>query len=177
MAAQSSSATPTAITTVVTQLLLGAAAPYALLAGTTITNSGASVVIGDLGLSPGTLVAGFESAVVYGVQNIANSAAASALAALTTTFNAAAALTPTNVAAGDLGGSTLTSGVYASSTSLVITGVLTLDGSPGDVFVFQMGSTLTTASASSVILTGGVLASNVYWVVRDVLCVCSKIDC
>jgi uncharacterized repeat protein (TIGR01451 family) len=84
---------------------------------------------------------------------------------LTAAYNDAAGRTPATSVSGDLGGRTLTPGAYNSASSLGLTGTLTLDaqGDPNGVFIFQMGSTLITASASQVVLTGGAQAANVFW--------------
>jgi len=144
---------------------LGTAAGFAVLAGSTVTNTGPTVVNGDLGLSPGTAVTGFPPGTVDGTVHAADAAAAQAQADLTTAYNDAAGRTPTALVAGDLGGMTLTPGVYRSSSSLGITGTLTLDGQgdPNAVFIIQMGSTLTTASGSVVRLINRAQATNVFW--------------
>ena len=146
---------------------LGAAAPFSVLAGTTVTNTGLSVIGMNLGVSPGTAVTGFGpgAGVVQGTVHAGDAVAAQAQAALTTAYNDAATRTPSTTVAGDLGGQTLTPGVYNSTSSLGLTGTLTLDGQsdPNAVFIIQMGSTLTTASASMVNLINGAQACNVFW--------------
>jgi len=148
---------------------LGTAASYAVLAGQTVTNTGPSVIQGDLGVSPGSAVTGFPPGVVVppGVVHTADAAATQAQVDLTTAYNDAAARPASADLTGqDLGGMTLTSGVYAfPNTSAQLTGALTLDaaGDPNAVFVFKIGSTLTTASASSVLLIGDASPCNVYW--------------
>jgi Ice-binding-like len=131
---------------------LGTADSFAVLAGSTVTNTGPTVITGDLGLSPGTSVTGFPPGTVNGTQHITDAVAGQAQTDLTTAYNTAAAQAPTGTVSADLGGQTLTPGVYNSATSLGLTGALTLDaqGNANAVFVFQAGSTLTTASASSV---------------------------
>jgi hypothetical protein len=130
-----------------------------------VTNTGASVLNGDLGLSPGTAVTGFPPGLVHGTTHVADAAALQAQSDLTTGYNVAAAEQPPQPVTGDLGGQTLTRGVYNSATSLGLTGALTLDGQgdPSSVWVFQAGSTLTTASASQVNLINGASPCNVYW--------------
>jgi hypothetical protein len=145
---------------------LGTAASFAVLAGSTITNTGATVVIGDLGLSPGTSVSGFPPGIVTsGLQHITDSPAAQAENDLTTAYNFAAGenCPLSNVLPADIGGAIITPGVYCAATSVGITGTVTLSGNASSVFVFQIGSTLTTASNSVVFLSGGVLPSNVFW--------------
>jgi hypothetical protein len=148
---------------------LGTAASYAVLAGQTVTNTGPSVIDGDLGVSPGSAVTGFGPGVVVppGVIHTADAAAAQAQVDLTTAYNDAAGRSASADLTGqDLGGMTLTPGVYAfPSTTAALTGALTLDaaGDPDAVFVFQIGSSLTTASGSSVLLIGDASPCNVYW--------------
>lgn len=148
-------------------VLLGTAAPFAVLAGSTATNTGPSVLNGDLGLSPGSAITGFGlPAVVNGATHNTDAVAAQAQADLTTAYNTAASqLSPVDLTGQDLGGLTLTPGAYAFSTSAQLTGALTLDaaGDPNAQFVFEVGSTLTTASASSVVMINGASPCNVYW--------------
>ncbi len=148
---------------------LGTAQPFVVLGGSTVTNTGPSVLNGDLGVSPGTSLVGFGlPAVVNGATHANNAVAAQAQADLVTAFSVAAGepvplgndLTGT-----DLGSRTLTAGAYGFSSSAGLTGALTLDaqGDPNAQFVFEIGSTLTTASASSVILVNGASPCNVHW--------------
>jgi hypothetical protein len=147
---------------------LGSAGNFAVLAGSTVTNTGATVVTGDLGVSPGTAVTGFLPGIVNGTQYTGvDSAAVQAQEDLTAAYNDAAGQStgPVTVA-GNLGGQTLYPGLYKSTSSLEISsGDLTLDaqGDANAVFIFQMGSTLTTTTGRQVILTNGAKASNVYW--------------
>jgi hypothetical protein len=146
---------------------LGAATNFAVLAGSTLTNTGATTITGDIGVSPGTAVTGFPPGTVNGAMHAGDSAAAQAQIDLTTAFNDAAGRSVGTVTvSGNLGGRTLTPGLYKSTSSLAISsGDLTLDGQ-GDsnaVFIFQMASTLTTTAGRQVILSGGAKASNVFW--------------
>src|SRR6185295_2961407 len=131
------------------------------------TNTGPSVIGGDLGLSPGTAVTGFPpGSVVGGAIHAADAAALSAQNSLTTAYNSVASQACTQDLTGqDLGGKTLTPGVYCFSTSAALTGSVTLNaqGNAAAVFIFKMGSTLTTASGSSVVMTNGGFPSNVFW--------------
>jgi hypothetical protein len=143
---------------------LGSASTFVVLAASTVTSTGATTVNGDLGLSPGTAVTGFPPGIVNGTIHAADAAAAQAQAALTTAYNDAGSRAGAITLAGNIGGLTLTPGVYRSSSSLAISsGELTLDaqGDPNAVFIFQMGSTLVTTSGRQVILTGGAKAANV----------------
>jgi hypothetical protein len=148
-------------------IALGSAGSLAILAGSTITNTGATTISGNVALSPGTAVTGFPPGIITGSLNVGNTIAAQAQLDLTIAFNDAAGrvLAPLGVA-GNLGGLTLAPGLYKSSTSLAISsGDLTLDaqGDPNAVFIFQMGTTLTTTAGRAVILARGAKASNVFW--------------
>ena len=148
---------------------LGTAGSYAVLAGSTVTNTGSSVLTGNLGLSPGgggCGVVGFPPGSVSGTTNVCNGPAAQAQHDLTTAYNAAMGLSPTATLTGkDLGGMVLTPGVYFFASSAQLTGTLTLNnlGNPNALFVFQIGSTLTTASNSSVIFSSTLSDPNVFW--------------
>jgi type VI secretion system secreted protein VgrG len=150
---------------------LGTAGNFAVLAATTVTNTGPSVIDGgNIGLSPGTEVTGFPPGVLsppYAF-HVADAVAAQARNDLITAYAYAAGLVPAlDLTGQDLGGMTLTPGVYSFDSSAQLTGTLTLDaqGDPNALFVFQMGSTLTTASNSSVVtINGGAEPGcNVYW--------------
>ena len=147
---------------------LGTAANYGVLAASTVTNTGPTTINGGLGLSPGTAITGFPPGQVNGTINAANSAALQAQNDLTAAYNTAAASPVTATIPVELGGTTLTPGVYASPAGTFgITGTLTLDaqGDPNAVFIFKAASTLITASASNVVLVNGAQAANVFWVV------------
>jgi ice-binding like protein len=150
-----------------TTIPLGTAANFAVLAGATVTSTGLTVITGDLGLSPGTAVTGIPPGIVNGALHTGDATAAIAKTDLLTAINTANALTLPILLAGDLGGRTLVPGLYKSTSSLAVTGALTLDaqGDPNAVWVFQIASTLTTLTGSQIILTGGAQASNVFWVV------------
>jgi hypothetical protein len=145
---------------------LGTAGNYAVLAGSTVTNTGSSVLTGNLGVSAGCAVTGFPPGSVSGTIHQCDAAAAKAESDLTTAYNAAKGLSPKMSLTGkDLGGMTLTPGVYFFASSAQLTGTLTLNtlGETNPLFVFQIGSTLTTASNSSVVFTNSLTDSNVYW--------------
>jgi hypothetical protein len=146
---------------------LGGAGAFAVLAGSTVTNTGSTALTGDLGVSPGTAVTGFPPGTVTGATHAGDATSATAMTDLTTAYNDAAGRTVAPVTvAGNLGGLTLPPGLYKSTSSLSISsGDLTLDaqGDANAVFIFQMASTLTTTSGRAVVLSGGAKASNVFW--------------
>ncbi|KAK4892464.1 hypothetical protein LTR27_009120 [Elasticomyces elasticus] len=147
------------------QLSIGSAANYAVFAASTITNTGLSVIGARIGLSPGTSITGFPPGINAG-QDVNNAAALQAKADIQALYTALAALPPTQDLTGtDLGGKTIVPGVYSFSSSGGLTGNLILDaqGDPNAQFVFQFGSTITTATASSVVLINGAQACNVFW--------------
>jgi hypothetical protein len=141
---------------------------FAVLAGSTVTNTNTpTIVSGNLGVSPGSAVTGFPPGIVVGgTIHAADSVAASAQAELTRLYiNLANQPCNTVLTGQDLGGKTLTPGVYCFATSAQLTGTLTLDGqgNPNAFFIFQIGSTLTTASASSVLLINSASSCGVFW--------------
>jgi hypothetical protein len=144
---------------------LATAGSFAVLGGSAVTNTGPSTLNGNLGVSPGTALTGFPPGTVNGSTYAADAVAQQAQSDLTTAYNDAAGRIPPVAVTGDLGGQTLTPGVYNSASSLGLTGQLTLNaqGDPNAVFIFQAGSTLTTASASDVALINGAQACNVFW--------------
>ncbi|GEP34786.1 hypothetical protein NSZ01_25540 [Nocardioides szechwanensis] len=152
-------------------ILLGTAESFAVLAGSEVTNTGASVVSGDLGVSPGTAVSGFPPGQVNnGTQHVADAVALQAQNDLTTAYlQAANSPTDTDLTGTDLGGLTLIPGVYEDTSSMQLTGTVTLDaqGDPSAVFIFKAGSSLTTASGSSVNLINGASPCNVFWQVTS----------
>jgi Ice-binding-like len=145
---------------------LGTAGSFGVLSGSTVTNTGQSVVHGDLGVSPGTAVTGFAPGIVTGAEHRADGVAAGAQSDLTTAYNVAAGESPSGSVGPFLGaGATIVAGVYNATTSLDVGGALTLDGqgNPDAVFIFQVGSKLVTDSASDVILINGAQACHVFW--------------
>jgi hypothetical protein len=143
---------------------LGTAAPFSVLAGSTVTNTGPTTMFGDLGLAPGSSVTGEPH--VLGQTYIDDAVATEAKSSLTTAYNEAAGR-PANGSAGtQLAGQEFAPGVYDASESLLLSsGSVTLnaEGDPNAVFIFQVGSTLITASNTSVSLVGGAQACNVFW--------------
>jgi|ERR1700674_831333 len=141
---------------------------FAVLGGSTVTNTNTPTTVnGNLGVSPGSAVTGFPPGIVTGgTIHAADAVAAQAQTDLTTTYNNLANQScNTDLTGQDLGGKTLTPGVYCFSTSAQLTGTLTLNaqGDPNALFIFKIGSTLTTASASSVLLINGGSPCDVFW--------------
>jgi hypothetical protein len=148
-------------------IILGSAGTYGILAGSTVTCAGAPGTINaDVGVSPGSTTTGFPPCTITGATHLADAVAGTAQGDLTTAYNQLAGLAcGTVITPADLGGRTLPPGVYCAATSMGVTGTVTLDGQ-GDanaVFVFQIGSTLTTGTISNVALIGGAQAKNVWW--------------
>jgi hypothetical protein len=147
---------------------LATASPFVVLGGSTVTNTGPSVLNGDLGVSPGTALPGFDTAVLNGAVHANDGVAAQAQLDVTTAYDVAAGepVPPANdLTDQDLGNRILLAGNYSFSTAAQLTGPLTLDaqGNPNARWVFNVGSQLTTASASSVLLINGASPCNVYW--------------
>ncbi|MBA3704356.1 MAG: DUF3494 domain-containing protein [Bacteroidetes bacterium] len=159
-------------TTVQPTIQLAGASSLAILSGSSITNTGATVVTGDMGLSPGTSIGGFPPGILNGTQHINDAIANQAKLDLTAAYNDAAGRTCTDIVtlSGNIGGLTLTPGLYKSTSSLAISsGDLTFDakGNANAVFIIQIASTLTTTSGRKVILSGGASASNIFWQVSS----------
>ena len=149
------------------QPTLGTAASYGVLAGSAVSNTGPTTINGNVGVSPGSAVTGFPPGVVAGGTIHSNDASAiQAQSDLTTAYNTVAGTPCTSDLTGlNLGGMVLTPGVYCFTSAAQLTGTLTLNtlGNPGAVFLFKIGSTLTTASASNVLLIGGGTTCNIFW--------------
>jgi hypothetical protein len=145
---------------------LGSAASFAVLSGSTVTNTGSTIVSGNLGVWPGTSITGFPPGIVVnGATYVGDTTAMQAQADALAAYNAAAAETGGEALTGEnLGGLTLTAGVYNFSSSAQLTGTLTLNaqGAQNAVFIFQIGSMLTTASSSLISIINGQTAE-VLW--------------
>jgi len=142
---------------------LGTAGNFAVLAGTTVTNTGPSWITGLLGVAPGSAVTGFPPG-TSGVQHKGDSVATMAQTNLTAAYtNAAAQPCPgtNNFTGVNLGGKNLVPGVYCQTTAPTLTGTLTLNGS--GIYIFQIGSTLVTASGARVVLIGGAQPCQIFW--------------
>lgn len=145
---------------------LGSVENFAVVGNTTVTNTGATtVIIGNVGLAPGTSITGLTPSMVTGTIEIHNASANQSQTDLTAAYNDAAGRTLDSILkSGNLGGQTLAAGLYTSTSSLEISsGDLTLSGSASDVWIFQMASTLTVTTGRWVNLTGGAVAANVFW--------------
>jgi hypothetical protein len=149
---------------------VGTACSFGILAGSTVTNVNTvgTIVTGDVGVWPGTAIVGFPPGILTngGVKHAGDAVAQTAQGDLTVAYNYAAGAAGGQAIPADIGNSTKFPGVYKTSTSLAITGNLTLDGQgdPNAVWIFQIGSTLTTAAGNSqVILSNGANDHNVFW--------------
>jgi LPXTG-motif cell wall-anchored protein len=149
---------------------LGSTSNFAVLAGSGITNTGPTTVSGtaggDLGSDPTPAFTGDTLVTTTGTKYTAPSAVVTAAkTALITAYDDAAGRTPATTVTADLGGQTLVGGVYNAAAAMALTGTLILDGqnNPDAVWVFQSGSTLTSAGSSVVSLINGAQACHVFW--------------
>ena len=149
---------------------LGTTSTFAILAGTTITNVGSTVINGsaggDIGVSTGSSITGFPPGTFSGTQHLNDAVAIQAQTDLVAAYDDAAGRTPVTRISTELGGKTLKPGVYDSASGTFhITGTLTLDaeGDPNAVFVFKTVSTLITASGSRVNLLNGARYCRIFW--------------
>jgi Ice-binding-like len=161
-------AIPTSAMAIGTAPSLGTAAPFGVLASSTVTNTGPSTVGGDLGLYPGTSITGFPPGNVLGTIHATDAVAGNAQADTTTAYNTAAGEAPDVVLpSADLTGLTLDPGVYQNGSAVMLdtNGTLTLngEGNPASVFIFQVGSTLTTGTNSTISYINGAQPCNVFW--------------
>ncbi len=162
---------PTAIpdqTIIMPTVPMAGAADFALLAGSAITSTGATDITGNLGLSPGSSIGGFPPGILNGTQQINTNLATQAKLDLTAAYNDAAGRTSTDIVtlSGNIGGLTLTPGLYKTTSSLAISsGDLTFDakGNADAVFIIQIASSLTTTSGRQVFLKNNASASNIFW--------------
>jgi len=151
---------------------MGTASTYAVLGGTTVTNTGNSVLAGDLGISPGTACTGFPApctgggpGTVSGTIHAGDAQALQAQTDLTAAYGVAASSPCNSTSLAPWGGQTLTPGTYCQTTSPTLGGTLTLSGN--GVFIFKSGSTLVTAPGATVALINGAQPCNVFWQVSS----------
>jgi hypothetical protein len=147
---------------------LAGASNFAILGGSGVTNTGATNITGDLGLSPGTSIGGFPPGILVGTKEINTNPATQGKLDLTAAYNDAAGRTSTDIVtlSGNIGGLTLTPGLYKTTSSLAISsGDLTFDakGNSNAIFIIQIASSLTTTSGRKVFLKGNASASNIFW--------------
>ncbi len=148
---------------------LGAAASFAVLANPSVTNTDASVVNGDLGVSPGATVTGFPPGVVNGTSHLNDTEAGNAQNALAAAITEVSARTKHTEITADLGGQTFHLGIHHQTAAMALTGTVTLDAedNPDAIFIFVTDAAFNTAEDSVVVLANGAQAANVYWVVGD----------
>jgi hypothetical protein len=142
---------------------LDTAADFSVIAGSTVTNTGPSILDKSLAVSPGTATPGFPPGIILGERHSADAVAIQAQLDLTTAANAIMAVPSYDVGSADLDGLTFQAGAYSSATSLMNNGTITLNGDADDVFIFTAVSTLTTGSGSTIAFTGGAQECNVFW--------------
>lgn len=147
-----------------TQPRLGTATSFAVLAGAGITNTGTTTITGDVGTFPTTSETGFAGVTIAGTNHAGDAVTQGAKNDLVTAYTDAANQTPCTTLT-TLTGQNLTPGTYCFSSSAGLTGPLTLNGF--GVYIFQIGSALTTASGSSVLLTNNAQACGVWWQVTS----------
>lgn len=152
-----------------TTVNLGTAGSYSVLGGQSVTNTGPSVLSGNVGVYPGTGIDGFPPGITGGVAHAADAHAFDAEADLLKAYGNATGQASSATVGAQLGGLKLGPGVYTAPSSTNITGPLTLDakGDPAAVFIFQVGSGLTTASSSTVVLLNDAQSCHVFWQVAE----------
>jgi uncharacterized repeat protein (TIGR01451 family) len=147
---------------------LGSAANFAVLGASTVTNTGLTSIVGNVGVSPGTAITGFPPGVITGTIHAGDAVATQAHADLVTAYGVIAgeaSSAANNLTGQDLGGLTLTPGVYHFDTAATLNGILTLNaqGNPNARFDFKIGTTLITGNVSSINIINGGQADNVYF--------------
>jgi hypothetical protein len=142
---------------------LGPVARFTILAGSTVSNTGLTTIVGEVGVFPGAALVGIPAGTVV---HAADPVAALAQADTTVAYNRLAGLPcGTTLTARDLGGMTLAPGVYCFTSSAMLTGTLFLDGrgQTDPLFIFQIGSTLVISNVAAVVMTNGARSCGVYW--------------
>jgi len=144
---------------------LGVAETFAVLGATTVTNTGSSIITGDVGVSTGTAITGFPPGIVTGTIRLNDSVAIQAKADALVAYNSLAGMSTTQTLTGELGGLTLTPGVYTLASAATLNGTLTLNGNGfnNPLFVFQISSTLTAETSSMITLINGAAGDNVFF--------------
>lgn len=142
---------------------LDTAASFSVIGGSTVTNTGSSILNASLAVSPGSALVGFPPGLVGGATHSNNAVAIQAQVDVITAANAILAVPSFNVGTADLDGLTFLAGSYSSPSSLLSSGTMTLQGDADDVFIFTAVSTLTTGSGSTILFTGGAQECNVFW--------------
>jgi len=155
-------------TTIQANVSMASLSTYAVLAGSAITSTGATSITGDLGLAPGSSVGGFPPGILVGTQHVNDISSTQAKLDLTAAYNDLAGRTATDIVtlSGNIGGLTLTPGLYKSTSTLAVSsGDLTFDakGNADAIFVIQIASSFTATSGRKVFLSGSAQAKNIYW--------------
>jgi len=155
-------------TTIQSNVSMASLSTYAVLAGSAITSTGATSITGDLGLSPGTSVGGFPPGILVGTKHVNDVSSTQAKLDLTAAYNDLAGRTATDIVtlSGNIGGLTLTPGLYKSTSTLAVSsGDLTFDakGNANAIFIIQIASSLTATSGRKVFLSGSAQAKNIFW--------------
>jgi len=147
-------------------IVLAAVESFAVISGADVNNTGNTIVNGNLGSSPGVSITGFPPGIVNGVIHNNDATSLAAQVAAFAFYLEAIAFPGGTPVTGDIGGQTLTSGIYTATTDLDVTSAdLTLSGGPFDVFLFQVPGNLSVAAGKNITVTGGATARNVYWLV------------
>lgn len=142
---------------------LDSAASFSVIGGSTVTNTGPSILDGGLAVSPGSALPGFPPGLVGGSTHSNDAVAIQAQVDLVTAANALMAVPSYDIGTADLDGLTFLAGAYSSTSSLLNNGTITLEGDADDVFIFTAVSTLTTGAGSTVVFIGDVQECNVFW--------------
>lgn len=142
---------------------LGTALPFTVVAGSTVTNTGPSLLPGNLGVSPGSALTGFTAEMLGGSTHSNDAVAINAQGAIGVAAGALLAVPSYNIGTANMDGSVFVAGSYSSPSTLLNNGTITLNGDADDVFIFTAVSALTTGAGSTIVLTGGAQECNVFW--------------
>lgn len=151
--------------TAIAEVPLGSSVGYSALGGTSISNSGSTVVMGSVGAGSSGSISGFPPGKATGSLHSGDNASAQAHSSLLAAYNDAENRTPTATITGDLAGLTLAPGVYGATAAVSLSTTLTLDGQndPTSVFIFQIPAAFSVAAATNVMLIRGAQAGRVFW--------------